>query len=278
MFTTLLFCACQTKKDKNTDWGNDDLVGQVKSYRITNYLAKSDLGEVVKGDEIGALGRIVYNEKGFRIEEFWAFNGETSRRVYNYDEDGNCIESITYNQDKTIKDYGKFHYDKNGNIQDEMFYDSADKLISKYTYTSDKNGNIIEQLEFNQDGELEVSHSSKYNSSSLETEHITCFYENGNRMFTKQTFEYNSNGKITKSTLYDDAKNVIGRWLYAYNEQSSLASEEVFDAAESLTEKRTYIYEYDNAGNWTTRTSYDGITGDAQVITVREIEYFDYKE
>lgn len=275
MFITLFFCACQTKKDKNTDWENDDLVGRVKSYRITNYLAMYDLGEVVKGDEIGALGRIVYNEKGFRVEEFWSFNEEISHRVYNYDEDGKCVESITYNQDKTIKDSGKFRYDKNGNIQDETFYDSANNLISKYTYTTDKNGNIIEQLEFNQDEELEVSHSLKYNSSSLEIEHITCFYENGNRMFTTQTFEYNSDGKMTESVLYDDAKNELSRWVYTYNDQLSLISEEVFDASESLTEKRTYTYEYDSVGNWTTRIAYNGTTNDAQVITVRKIEYFD---
>lgn len=274
LFSVLFLVSCQTKKTKNTDWQNDDLIGKVKSYRITNYLAMYDLGEVVRGDEIGALGRIVYNESGFRIEEFWSFNEEISHRVYNYNEDGNCIESICYNQDKTVKDYGKFSYDKNGNIQEEVFYDSADKLISKYVYTTDKNGNVTDQLEFNQNEELEVSHSSKYNSSSLETEHITCFYENGNRMFTKQTFAYNLSGKITESILFDDERNILSQWVYSYNEQGSLVSEEVFDSDKKLTEKRTYTYEYDSVGNWTTRISYNAITSDAQVITVRKIEYF----
>ncbi|MBO5850066.1 MAG: hypothetical protein J6Q47_02165, partial [Paludibacteraceae bacterium] len=102
----LLFTSCQTKKEKNTDWVNDDLLGEVKSYRITNYRAMYDLGEVIKGDTIGALGRIVYNEKGYRVEEFWSFNDEVSRRIYNYDKNGNCIESINYNQDKMVVDYG----------------------------------------------------------------------------------------------------------------------------------------------------------------------------
>lgn len=270
----LLFTSCQTKKEKNTDWVNDDLLGEVKSYRITNYRAMYDLGEVIKGDTIGALGRIVYNEKGYRVEEFWSFNDEVSRRIYNYDKNGNCIESINYNQDKMVVDYGKFHYDKNGNIQDETFYDSSDNMISKYVYSTDKKGNILEQLEFNKDEELEVSHLSKYNSASLEVEHTTCFYENGNRMFTKQTFDYNSAGKITESVLYDDEKNVLGRWVYIYNEKVSVIQEEVFDADERMVEKRTYTYEYDSVGNWVTRTSYDAISGDAQVITVRKIEYY----
>lgn len=270
----LLLTACQ--KDESVvknDWLNDKLNGRVASYRITNYLAALDLGELYPSDIIGAEGRILYNEKGFRTEEFWRFNDETSRKEYRYDGD-NCVELLSFNPNKEIEERGVFVYDKNGVLQEELYYNAHNKVFAKLEYTFDERGNLIELLEYDPDGMLEESQKSKF-KDDLEQERYTYYYDAHNVLVTKYEYRYDKSRNLIEGLLFDDSKNLLGRWVYAYDNYRNVVSEESFDADNVLVEKRTYDYKYDEHGNWIERITYDGIENEPRVITKRQFDYFD---
>lgn len=270
-----LFVACQKDCEKvKNDWLNDELKGRVVSYRIINYLAALDLGEIFPSDVIGAEGKIVYNEKGYRIEEFWRFNEETSRKEYCYDNNDNCVELISFKPNNEIEERGIFVYDKNGVLMEELYYNANNNLFSRLEYTFDENGNLIQLSEYDPNGVLEESQKSKF-KDGLEQERYTYYYDVHNVLITKYEYRYNKHGKLIEGILFDDAKNLLGRWVYTYDEQQNLISEESFDSEGILVEKRTYDYKYDEKNNWTERVTYDGEENEPRVITKRQFEYFD---
>lgn len=275
VLSLLLFVACQENCEKvKNDWLNDDLKGRVASYRITNYLAALDLGEIFPSDVIGAEGRIVYNEKGFRTEEFWRFNEETSRKEYRYDDNDNCVELITLNPNNEIEERGIFVYDEKGVLLEESYYNADNKLFSKLEYTFDEYGNLIQLSEYDPNGVLEEMQKSKF-KDGLEQERYTYYYDAHHVLVTKYEYCYDKQGNLIEGLLFDDAKNLLGRWIYTYDEQQNLLSEESFDSDGVLVEKRTYNYKYDENGNWTERITYDGEENEPRVITKRQFEYFD---
>ena len=272
----LLFVFVACKKDGKVvvnDWANDGLKGSVASYRITNYLAALDLGEIFPSDVIGAEGRIVYNQKGNRVEEFWRFNEETSRKEYVYDEVENCVELLSYNPSNEVEERGVFVYEK-GILREELYYNAKNELFSKLEYTFDENGNLTKLSEYDPKGILEESHTSKF-KDGLEQERYTYYYDENNILVTKYEYVYDKNRNLIEGLLYDNAKNLLGRWVYAYDEFQNLISEESIDAEEVLVEKRTYTYKYDEKGNWVERITYDGVENEPRVITKRQFEYFD---
>ncbi len=274
LFVLLALAACQKEETvvKN-DWSADALSGRVASYRIVNYLAALDLGEIYPSDVIGAEGRIVYNEQGFRTEEFWRFNDATSRKEYRYDDKNNCVELLTFTPENAIDERGVFVYDNAGVLQEEIYYNANNEQVAKLQYAFDDAGNLVEYFEYAPDGTLESSQKSSYDDG-LEIERYTYYYEGGNTMVTKLENVYDKARNLTEGVLYDDAKNVLGRWIYTYDEHRNLLSEECYDAENLLAEKRTYTYKYDEQDNWVERITFDGADNEPRVITQRQFEYF----
>tara|TARA_B110001452_G_scaffold119835_1_gene99413 strand:- start:580 stop:1746 length:1167 start_codon:yes stop_codon:yes gene_type:complete len=165
-----------------------------------------------------------------------------------FDNNGNKIFKISHIYNKKTKKYipkykDEFRYDKNNNLILKLKFEldkNSNKYIpnsygSKYEYVNDKFGNKVQEFIYSWD------------TVSLE------FRINDN--YSKYTFEYNTENKLTlKSTFHwgkDENKFILGnRTKYNYDENKNKKEQLFFityNGKEFLDSK--YIFEYDLEGN-----------------------------
>ena len=75
--------------------------------------------------------KTVYNEKQQKIEQTEYSNyGQTSRRTYEYDENGRCIKQVVYNSKDQVYRIRKYEYYSDGSKKRQLNYAPSGKLIS----------------------------------------------------------------------------------------------------------------------------------------------------
>ena len=63
-----------------------------------------------------------------------------------YDQNGNTVEEIQYNDDGSIKEHKKYTYNASNLKTEETEYDAAGKLTKKTAYTYDAKGNKVSKV------------------------------------------------------------------------------------------------------------------------------------
>ena len=103
-------------------------------------------------------------KNGQKVEEqSFDSDGEmTEKRVYKYDNKGNCIEMEFYNRDGELMQHYLYKYDARGNRVEWRFYDADEFLSALTTYYYDDHDNLIEVSSFNYDEHLNWKHSYVY--------------------------------------------------------------------------------------------------------------------
>jgi len=136
-----------------------------------------------------------------------------------YDDKGNIIESIHFQENDTTKNYLKYKHNEDSLIlwKKQITIDNYDttEWVNEYSY--DENGNLsilIQKADFF--GEIKTKHQ----------------YDTKNRL--KATFRY-EDGELVSENLYDNKYNTISVKLY---QNGSLEREIFFD------------YDFDKVGNW----------------------------
>ena len=195
---------------------------------------------------------------------YW-YDDENRLSEYEYGYDYYCgtenmfstvLGSYTYGEDQSIEQYA-LNSNSSRVATIGYDYDKMNRLDSKtYTYPS-----------FNQ----QVLYTYKDRSSTLSTVLVSKYTSKiNNTTSAEYTYTYDTRGNITKIT--DNAGNIT---TYVYDDQNQLTRENFSNAADS-TKSYTYVYEYDKAGNRTSRKKYAYTTSSVASLTPTSTQTLTY--
>jgi len=259
----LLISGCKSETEKKNNLKENNLYGKVKSVKQftaeskTNhsvfykfYNPDGNLNKVFQSDkDFSSTTTFEYNNEGKKIAENIStiFQGHPSphKFTYEYSDEGNLILVKVYscNPHLEIEHITEYIYNSSNIQTEEIEYDDKNirTRISKFQY--DDSGNLIEK--------------KWYDSKGLNSI-ITSEYDNKGNITTRKVIypEPSRGTSITYNFKYDKYKNEI--------------YEEVLSTEKSTF--RTYLYEYDNQGNWIKSIEIDD--NNSKKITERVIEYY----
>ena len=247
IITTFLISCVQngelkTVSKNNNDWSKSNLLGEVKSFRETKFLAVNNFSIVEDGEKKPHLfnKEILFNLDGFKIEtnEYMPDGTLASRTMYLY-QNNKLKEYNSYDSQGSPFKIGKYEYNKAGKIEKliDNTSDGRHNWTKKFNY--DKNGNLSEVDQF----------------------------KNEEIIDTKEVYLYDENKKMIESDFYKSDK-LVTKNNHKYDEDGNLIEL-------NYGEKNTYSYKYsyDFKGNWVKKIVYEN--NEPSGIMFREIEYFD---
>jgi hypothetical protein len=242
-------------------------------------------------------------EKGGRLSEEIHHRLEDKyldhRIIYRYDKNGNLIE------EKKIDSFGEFDYkeysifNNDNKLLERGTYFSPDDTLAhhRWTYKYYQDGNLLEEIaklgdridksEYDSRGNLITSlvysiddttkkreYLYKYNSENKLIEesfrYLESMYKNS---WHKETYSYDSFGRLIKEDWFDSDDKFIGEILFSYDDRGDPLEARVFNSEGGILSKYTNIYtKFDSVGNWLSKTIL--INDNAESIFEREIEYY----
>lgn len=114
------------------------------------------------------------------------FNKPVKEAETRFDEKGNIIEEIEYDEDKIIL-HKKYIVDENGNKVKEMELNASGKITKTIEYNYDSENRKIKEIETDASGKPCKISEYKYDGD-LRTEKIV--YDKNHKMKSKKTYEY----------------------------------------------------------------------------------------
>lgn len=259
IFLSLLLAACH-QSDKNIylskKLAEEKLKGRVKTVMHLSWVAK----------EIDGVPTRV---------------GLDAKSLETYDEKGNMIEEIIYDDNDTRKVIDSFIYTYNtaGQIAKTIRYLSGGTVYAYYEYLYDSSGNLKEDTRYFDNGKKHTRNTYKYSGHNQMEHRIFVYKEYNNSVEEKVIrFVYNKKGQMIESKAYakdrltysstfydyDSYGNVIDkRWKWdngeEHRDQISYDKEGNEIKTTSTSPGKTYSYKYvynnyDKASNWQTQS------------------------
>lgn len=210
-----------------------------------------------------------------------------------FDEDGNYIEFIQYEDPTKIYRKRSYERDKKGEMKLIKVYNGEDKLMEKIKFSSNKkkstssqetykNGKLsnVFHIELDDQGnEIKTINESITNSKKWLTENE---YNDKNELIKSirifpdgktdtRTYEYDEKGNETKSTLIKaEGKETL--FLSIYDHNNNMIEQNWYNQAGEHEHKTSFEYTYDEKNNWITKKRFSN--DELGLIWEREIEYY----
>lgn len=252
--------------------------GKISSMEYFTYNAIDEFGDLKK-DTLAFSSKNKYNRKGDVI--YKKFHGNNF--FYKY----------------------KYTYVKGNKVKKEQYYCSkyykALPIITSYKY--DNSDNLIQESKYYDDGRIYQKKFHTYDNANKKIE--TIYYDYNNYMNYRCSYFYKKNKlERTKEFIYVDTENpYIIEYEYSPNKRIQkrygkgeicrVKHEETIDSRGNITLdvnyydpndfnpkvvfkaifSKTYVYTYDNKGNWIKCIDY--IQGEVSYITERVITYYE---
>lgn len=224
----------------------------------------------------------VKSKKATAVQYKFGEPSDTRLHIYiaKYNKNGYITDSIAFRNNYRVSTE-TFEYGKNNKIIKRSLFDSSETLVSTLERKLNNNGDEISFKSFLRDT-LRYSQKKSYNEKNQLVK-ITDYYNDGS-VKNVSTYAYNSNGDVINKTemndlgiiLYkqnigydsknrkisevdiDSLGNIIGKTLIKdYDNNDKIQLIEKYDENDSLYAK--YKFEYDNKGNETKNTIYNGL-------------------
>lgn len=234
----LLF-ACSSDSDDNDDAVNPQ--GKTLAEIITNRI-DYEFGEPA-GDKL-LVHRLRYNAKGLVVQErdvYVHYTGLTGvyDYTYKYDDNGNLIEILDESISGTLNKKSVLEYDSSNNLISKKEYRKRGlDRIYNYFYEA---GKLITEEE--RDASLEIRYIYKYKYEGLTT--YKDFYDAGETITLKYTYEHNEYGDLVKTTAISDRGEVIEKDdIITYKDDKIETRETGGDTVLKVIEK--YFYDDDD--------------------------------
>lgn len=201
-----------------------------------------------------------YNEKNKLIKK--SKNGMSSWSIDYYYNQNNLLEKeVTENFDQNTKFKIGYKYDNKGNLIEILEFDNNDSIVYKTINKYDKNSNLIDKIRINEIGG-EIKTTYKYDSS-------------GNKIMSIggviHKYTYNKDKKLIKDASYRKNGKADGTTLYKYDKNSLVTEKIILD--EKLKEIYKTTYNYNINGNLFQLIQYDG--KEIQNISEFQYEFYD---
>ncbi len=173
-------------------------------------------------------------------EEIWVItedyrNGELFR-TYEYDEKGNIVRKLSYDEGEVSRSREEFFDDNGNNIKTVMINDSGEETV--VTREFDKNGNEIKTVD--EDDGVPVVIEQKYDK---EGKVILYKYTKNDILREKRTFEYDEEGRQISFTSYTRTGEINYVYEYEYNENGDKTAERTVAQDGSIASETLYIYD-----------------------------------
>ncbi len=173
------------------------------------------------------------------------YNNKVDYKIINVYEGTNKISEERYRDNDSIIQKLFFKYDKGFKVEEKWIF--ADGSGSKFMFEYDDDiGNVKKVSRFDLKDSL-------YGIEEFE-------YDNDKNL-TSQIYRFSDGSLSSKQTMkYDD------------NKKRNITEFIVFNSDDSPIQNQLFVYEYDNTGNWISKTIY--FDGKAERIISRTIEYY----
>lgn len=184
---------------------------------------------------------------------------------YEYDEDGKKIKETSYKEDGSISMIYRYEYDEKGNITKEARYDETETLRAYEVYEYDENGYVLKMTQYNaggvKTGYTEYFENTTYANKYAGRRRTESYFSDGSLSYI---YEYNKNGKTTKSENYSSNGKLWSAEEYEYDDDRRVKKLS-YDSERKLTGYTVYEYDenyilsetsYDSDGNKTKYTEY----------------------
>ena len=193
-------------------------------------------------------------------------SGDTCYAEFEYDTDGNVLETRVYREDGYQIHTYTYQYDSNGNLVKETDISSyANGTHSWYTYEYDERGNKISRLWYH------VGEEGIYSTTYYEYDEYNQLIRSG------YEYEWGAKQDITYENQYDQKDRLIKQVSLSMPSGYSETYEYEYDDSDNVIVMRKsvndwiheYKYEYDNQGNLLKQTinSHNGSEAKEQIIT-----------
>ena len=141
----------KTVSQKNNDWNKFNLIGNVKSFRETKFLAVNNFSIIEDGEKKPHLfnKEILFNLDRFKIEtnDYTPDGTLASRTMFLY-QNNKIKEYNCYDSEGTPFRVGKYEYDENGEIVKLIDNTSDGRHNWTKSFIYDDNGNVSEVDQF----------------------------------------------------------------------------------------------------------------------------------
>ncbi len=241
----------KTEKDtivnSKTDWQFYNLTGKVKSVtETTRYILYEAGFEDQTGDTSGSK-TIEFNKDGnvtsiISLGTDMVFLNEVKNE---YNENKFTVKSEVYDEFGELKEFSKYEYDEKGFLVKKNNFNRDENLTDYTDFTNDGNGNALKQQQ--------------------------CRASDNHLMFTV-TCKYDDNSRVSEVVYDNPDQGMYFKKSCYYDESGNLTGYENRDKEQLVQEVHKYEYEYDEFGNWISRTEY---RDDRKTyFTKREIVYY----
>lgn len=265
------------------DYGDGyvDAIGYNQYGDLTRWVSYNSNGDVLYDN----VYEFEYDADGNKLKEKSYVDGKfQSETEYALDKDGNSypVRTVSYQENG---EYYENLYDQEGNLISVMSYDADDNLVfqyfSEYALDSDGNSYEVKYTEIDADGAKLIVEYNEYGDpvsrlmynadGSLESEDAWFYeydaegdplwemqYRDGMLIYeitgyaTYESEDYSMRYPETVIEYHEDGCKLVTQ----YGDNGEVASETHYYADGSVDSVRTYVYETDDEGNWTSKKEY----------------------
>jgi hypothetical protein len=251
---------------RNNDCKEMGLKGKVKSISETQY----KLNAINPGVNEVLLTKFSFNRNCRKTEEVITdVEGEIKdKHIIVYDKSGNISSENT--ETPTVKGYftTKYRYDANRRLSKKEI-SSGGKILTTYIYSYDENGNV---------GKTEIRKKPGYD---IHDEDFEYKYDGKNRLteeihhdgakYNRIVYQYNDKDLIIRRVEYNERGGITYETDYTYDELDNLSTE-ISAYRGNTTFNYSYLYEYDEQGNWINKRSL--LDDKTYMLQIRIITYY----
>lgn len=189
----------------------------------------------------GRFGSIMKNKVEYvkvLETEYNSYGDILSYKGYEYDEAGNMIKTMIYDEDHNLSDYYEYEYNAKGTCTRAVSYKADGTMLYTTEYTIDRAGNQTDGYMYDSDGEEKSHCVMTYDANGNRTKEIT--YKEGSRATTR-SYEYDESGNVI-SLQEDDT-----RFTYQYDDQGNQIEVAAYNSwGEQMIRQE---FSYDENGN-----------------------------
>ncbi|MEG1617212.1 MAG: hypothetical protein RR202_12245 [Bacteroidales bacterium] len=285
-----------------------NLQGKVKSVKL-NHRKVMVLGDSIWSESAADNDPFWFN--GY-IDTYFVFDreGRTSEYHTYFDADADDNKTLNiYNEEGLLKEQRfsadgrkngsmKYKYDGKGRITEVVRYDAKGEETDRishirephrripkgrghnniWVYNYDENDRCIEEKCLLPNGRISFRNIFFYDEEGRQTTSV--FFDKDNIQNVTTSFDYDPQGRIKSIIKISPTKKLVTRYkydefnniIYTRTREVDVPSERGKDEKEDRSSESSFVYQYDETGNWIQKIVYNN--GVPEYIQEREITYY----
>ena len=270
------FAQVGSQRENKSHLTDMQLLGKVKTFKITPYKLVDYFGKVTKGEKQDFWrgdAVIVFDEQGFKKENN-TYNklGQLNQKViYKYDDKGKRTSRDLYNSYGKLQMKFLYVYDNKGFKTAYNSYSPTGELNDSYLYKNDIKGRMIEEIWIKKDKSFGSKYTYEYDKLGKLSK--MCQYTNSeNQVDNCTTYNYDKLGRISEMEIFGSNNAPTRRTVITYDDKGNEKEIKYYDGKGTFLEERNYEYKFDDKGNWVERIEY--INQFPKGFLEREITYY----